>query len=210
MAQGETLTTLPAASSITLPVSATLESQVVSVTNFANHMLFLQDTAPTTSINKAFVAAYVDAATTEDYLTSLTTSNLTGAQSDEADAITSWQSTATAWNRVAAITKRYCEAVGKTIAYITKDWVSSCMLPKFILHVRWSTGKTLVSWYKESLPGGPWIVHALFGGPGTGDSLPLWVQADWEPGKPDVGITSVPGTVGGCNEVSPGTLPTDS
>jgi hypothetical protein len=206
MARINTSVTLPAASSITLPISLTLDSQVTSFTSLANQLMFLQKTAPTTSIFTALLPVANDALSTEGDLVDVTIAGtLASAQSAETEAIADWQSTISAWHGAAADTKRYCGAVGKIIAYVTNDWVSSCKLPKFTLHVRLSTGKTFALRFKQSSPG-PWLIYSLSGGPVSGDSLPMWVQADWVPGKPDVGITSVSGTAGGCNEVSPGAL----
>jgi hypothetical protein len=200
LARSEVLSPLPAATSITETGSPVLAQDVTTVENFTEHATLLQSTAPTPGMVVSFGAVVTEASSALEFLSSAAaTSSLSSAQGDEAWAVSAWASAVSDWSNALSGTRGFCGSVGRSIAYVTQDWVSSCTLPIFILNLRWSNGTTQKVEYKQSIPG-PWLVKASSGG----SSLPMWVQADWSPGSSGQGVTSSPGTVGGCNEETPG------
>lgn len=200
LAKTEVLTPLPAASTITALNAPELTQLSVNVESFTEHALLLQTTAPTTGIANSLGFAVTDASTALDYLSSAAADvSLASEQSDEALAATFWSDAAQAWSNALNNTKGFCGAVGRSIIYITQDWVTSCKLPTFILNIRWSNG--VVQRYEIRQTGPGVVVTKLLLGK---TSLPMWVQSDWSPGVASRGVTSVPGTVGGCNEETPG------
>jgi hypothetical protein len=199
LAKSEVLTPLPAAASLSSLNSPSLAQPEITVQDFTEHVTLLQDTAPTTGIAGSLGSVATDALNALGYLSSAEgDASLVSEQSDEELAASAWSATSHAWGSAVANTKGFCGAVGRSITYITQDWMSSCTLPTFLLNVRWSNGTVQRYTFKQSTPG-PWLVKTL-----GKVSLPMWVQADWSPGTPGRGITSAPGTLGGCNEETPG------
>jgi hypothetical protein len=199
LAKAEVLTPIPTGDSIT-SVNPSLTQAYDVVNSFTEHATLLQVTAPTSSIANAFGLAVTESSAALEFLSSAEeTSSLDSAQSDETWAVTTWSDASVDWVNALDSTKGFCSAVGRSIIYVTQDWVSSCKLPKFILNLRWSNGTTEHITYIQSIPG-PWVIKSS----SSGSSLPMWVEADWSPGTSSRGVTSTPGTAGGCNEETPG------
>ena len=200
LARAELLPPLPAANSIAQVGAPTLTQSYENVQAFTEHVSLLQDTAPTAGIANAFSVVVNNAQNTLDYMSSAQqVSSLVSAQTDESLAISSWNATAKSWGNAISSTSGFCNSVSRGMLYITQDWVSTCTLPTFILNIRWSNGATQRFEYRQSIPG-PWLIKTSQ----SGAALPMWMQADWQPGSPGRGVTSTPGTVGGCNEETPG------